>query len=167
MHGVRWQARLVFFVLTFISFSIFAKGTPLQDILAMTEAPEGVVIEIATSDNTGLRWALPKAQDYIKQLRERFPGLPISIVTHGREQFALTKKNQKENQAEHNAVQSLLKDNKVQLHVCGTYAGWRGLTEEDFPDYVDVAAEGPAQVNDYIAVGYVHTVIRAPKKKAN
>lgn len=126
----------------------------------MAEAPEGVVIEIVTSDNAGLGWALPRAQAYVRQLRRRFSGLPIAIVTHGREQFALTTKQQKIQQAEHKVVRSLLQDDKVQVHVCGTYAGWRGLSEEDFPDYVDVAAAGPAQVNDYIAMGYLAIVIR-------
>lgn len=139
----------------------FAKENTLNDILALSESPEGIVIEIVTGDDTGLDWALPKAQKYIKQLRQRFKDLPISIVTHGREQFALTKKNQKSNQPEHKAVRSLIQDSQVQVHVCGTYAGWRGLSEEDFPDYVNVAAAGPAQINDYISLGYLLLVIRS------
>ena len=130
MRGVRWLSILVFCLLTSFSFSTYAKGTSLQTILAMPEAPEGVVIEIVTGDNAGLNWALPRAQDYIKQLRQRFPDLPIAIVTHGREQFALTKSNAKSHQAEHKMVQSLIQDSKVPVHVCGTYAGWRGLTED-------------------------------------
>jgi hypothetical protein len=40
------------------------------------------------------------------------------------------------------------------VHVCGTHAGWYGVTPEDFPDYVDVTTAGPAQINDYEAMGY-------------
>lgn len=152
---------LVIVSLFSLSFTSHAKETSLENILALEEAPEGVVIEIVTGDNAGLSWALPRAQEYVKKLRQRFSDLPVSIVTHGREQFALTKKNQKSNKAEHKTVRSLIQDSKVQVHVCGTYAGWRGLSDEDFPDYVDVAAAGPAQVNDYIAVGYLLLVIRS------
>ena len=133
----------------------------LKQILDLAAAPEGVVIEIITGDNAGLDWALPRSQEYVKQLRRRFKDLPIAIVTHGREQFALTRKNQTAKSKEHQAVRSLLQDNYVQVHVCGTYAGWRGLSKEDFPDYVDVAAAAPAQINDYVALGYLRLVIRS------
>ena len=99
-----------------------------------------MVIEIVTGDSIGLSWALPESQEYVSQLRQRFKDLPIAIITHGSEQFALTRKNQASNKKEHKAVRSLIQDSNVQVHVCGTYAGWRGLSDEDFPDYVDVAA---------------------------
>ena len=82
-------------------------------------------------------------------------------MTHGREQFALTQKKQASNQAEHQIVKSLTQDEHIPVHVCGTYAGWRGLHPEDFPAYVDVAAAGPAQINDYKSLGYLLLVIRS------
>jgi len=45
--------------------------------------------------------------------------------------------------------------NNIQLHVCGTYAAWNNVSEEEFPDYVDVTAAGPATINDYISLGYI------------
>lgn len=142
-----------------LSLTVFATEYTLNDVLALSSEPDGVVIEIVTGDADGLVWALPMAQDYIKQLRARFPDLPVAVVTHGREQFALSLKNQSGNEAAHANVRSLIEDSKVPVHVCGTYAGWRGLTEEDFPDYVNVSAAGPAQINDYKAVGYLPIVI--------
>ena len=47
----------------------------------------------------------------------------------------------------------------MDVHVCGTHAGWFDVLPEDFPDYVDVAAAGPAQVNDYRALDYVLIVL--------
>lgn len=134
----------------------------INELLAAPTAPEGVVIEIVTGSAQGLDWALPKARDYVKQLRQRFPDLHIAIVTHGKEQFALTKKDQKSQAKVHSITQQLVKDDKVPVHVCGTYAGWKGLATEDFPSYVDVAAAGPAQINDYIALGYSHIKISRP-----
>lgn len=142
-----------------LSLPVLGKDYTLNEVLALPTEPDGVVIEIVTGDADGLSWALPRAQDYIKQLRGRFAELPIAIVTHGREQFALTEKNQKTSETAHNNVRSLIQGSEVQVHVCGAYAGWRGLTEEDFPDYVNVSASGPAQINDYKAVGYLPIVI--------
>ncbi len=155
-HKSVWTVLLAMFVMVRAG-SILANPT-IESIVAEELAPAGVVIEIVMADGAGLSWALPKAQDYIKRLRARFPGMPIAIVSHGNEQFALTKKNQVSGQPIHSLTQSLVKDG-VDVHVCGTYAGWRGLTEDDFPDYVNVSAAGPAQINDYRALDYRHVVI--------
>ena len=53
----------------------------------------------------------------------------------------------------------LVTDRDVDIHVCGTHAGWFDVLPEDFPDYVDVSATGPAQVNDYRALDYVLIVL--------
>jgi intracellular sulfur oxidation DsrE/DsrF family protein len=152
---------IALFLLLIDSVSAGANENTLTQLLALPSAPPGVVIEIDTSDEEGLSWALPQAQEAVAQLRAKFNALPIAIVTHGREQFALTQKRQSGHQAEHRIVQSLTKDNHVAVHVCGTHAERRGVSPEDFPAYVDVAAEGPAQINDYQALGYVLLVIRS------
>lgn len=156
------KVMLAIFLLV-LPLSAFGKGYALSEVLALSSQPDGVVIEIVTGDSEGLSWALPRAQDYIKQLRLRFPDLPVAVVTHGQEQFALSRKNQSISETAHTNVRSLIEDSKVPVHVCATYAGWRGLTEEDFPDYVNVSASGPAQINDYKAVGYLLIVINREK----
>jgi intracellular sulfur oxidation DsrE/DsrF family protein len=135
-----------------------SESVTLDEVLALQEEPDGVVIEIVTGSADALKWALPESQNYITELKKRFPDMPIAIVTHGREQFALTRKNQDGNKKVHSLTQALKKQG-IQLHVCGTYAGWEGLTDEDFPEYVDVSAAGPAQINDYKAVGFLHIII--------
>lgn len=148
-----------------LSFSVHASSVTKQidDIVKMDKEPEGVVFEIVTGKDDGLEWALPHTKAHIDKLRARFPNMPVAIVTHGREQFALQKKKQGDKPKVHDLTQQLVKDG-VTLHVCGTYAGWKGLTEEDFPEYVNVAAAGPAQINDYTAVGFIKIVIKKPEK---
>ncbi|MDZ7804893.1 DsrE family protein [Thiohalophilus sp.] len=131
----------------------------ITNILQQTEPPEGIVFEIITADSEGLSWALPLARSYIEQLREQFPALPIAVVSHGQEQFALQTGKSDQQPAVHKQVQSLT-GGDIPVYVCGTYAGWRGLSDEDFPDYVNVAAAGPAQVNDYVSLGYTRVLIR-------
>ena len=126
----------------------------LDQILALKEAPTGVVIEIVKSGASDLEELLPRIQSATVQLRKRFPDLPVAVVSHGQEQFALTTENKTSEDPAHDLVEELVKKNDVDVHVCGTHAGWYGVEPEDFPDYVDVAATGPAQINDYEALGY-------------
>lgn len=125
----------------------------VDDIIKLKQPPAGVVIEIVTWGGDNLEWALPRAKAFISKLRAKHPKLPVAIVTHGAEQFALTKDETKDNKEVHQLVKSLGNDD-VPIHVCETFAGWRGLSADDFPKYVNVSAAGPAQVNDYIAIGY-------------
>ncbi len=130
-----------------------AASDPVAHLLARDAAPAGVVFEIVSGDADYLETTLPVAHDVARRLRERFPGLDVVIVTHGREQFALLSREADASPQVHAKVQSLVADD-VKVHVCGTYAGWRGHSPEDFPAYVDVAEAGPAQINDYRALGY-------------
>ena len=150
---------LYLLLVSLLSLSTGAYASGIKSILKLTTPPDGVVIEIVTHDDDALEWALPKAQHYVQQLRQRFPELSIAIVTHGQEMFAMLKSETDNYQPLHKNVQSLVKEQDVELHVCGTYAGWKGQVEEDFPEYVNVAAAGPAQINDYIALGYRLIVI--------
>lgn len=136
--------------------------SPIDPVLQAKQAPPGVVFEIATGNNDSLSWALPLVKQYIGQIRQRFPETHIAVVTHGREMFALQKHSTQQSSTPVQSLTRQLIANGVSLHVCGTYAARRGLSEEDFPEYVNVAAAGPAQINDYIAVGYVHVKIRQP-----
>jgi len=146
---------LIFSSLFFTQITYAADANEqIEEILSFKEAPAGVVFEIVTGESNSLEWALPETQNYIKELRARFPKLDIAIVTHGNEQFALQKSKQEKFNKVHSLTQQLTQKDNVPLHVCGTYAGWRGVSEEAFPDYVDVAAAGPATINDYIALGY-------------
>lgn len=153
------QLTLIFVLILsnlFFTSAIFASDVnkTIEHILSLQQAPIGVVFEIVTGDENSLNWALPKTQKYIKKLRARFPKLDIAIVTHGNEQFALQTKNNKKFKQIHSLTQQLVKQDNVPLHVCGTYASWRNVTEEEFPEYVDVTAAGPATINDYISLGY-------------
>lgn len=131
----------------------------ITKLLTQDKAPPGVVFEIVTGDAAGLDWAVPQVANYAKRLRERFPKLEIAIVTHGQEMFAL-QKNQKAVAPEaHAGIEQLVKAQNIPVHVCETYAGWRGISAEAFPDYVNVSPAGPTQVKLYMELGYVRVKI--------
>lgn len=141
---------LTLFCLTGVAM---ADANPVAHLLARDARPPGVVFEIVSGDKDYLEETLPLAHAAARRLRQRFPGLDVVIVTHGREQFALLSSETGTSPRVHAKVRSLVADD-VRVHVCGTFASWRGHVPEDFPDYVDVAAAGPAQINDYRALGY-------------
>jgi len=136
-------------------------SSKVDKILAQKDEPFGVVFEIVTGKGDSLSWALPTVNGYIVKLRKKFPDIDVAIVTHGSEQFALTKKMAGKQKKIHSLTQQLNKQG-VQLHVCETHASWKGLSPEDFPDYVDVATTGPAQVNNYTEIGYALVVVSSP-----
>jgi len=132
----------------------------IQDVLALEEPPPGIIFEVVGSDRNALQWAVPRVRDYAQRLRARFPNLHVAVVSHGQEQFALMSAKRSEFTALHDMVQQMTEGEDIQLHVCETYAGWKGVGAEEFPDYVDVAAAGPAQINDYRKLGYVHILLK-------
>ena len=136
-----------------------ADTVTVDEILSRPAPPEGVVFELV-GDATALRRMLPRVRDDIARLRRKFPRLPVAVVSHGREQFALTKDRAAAEAEVHRITRSLVQDRDVAVHVCGTYADWHGVAPEDFPDYVDVAPAGPAQINLYKELGYAHVEVK-------
>lgn len=129
-------------------------ATDVDTLLEEKHAPDGVVFEIVSDDEGLLEDLLPSVKSDIDKLQARFPGLPIAIVTHGKEQFDLTVKNQSAAPRTHTLVKQLTESDVVDVHVCGTHAGWYGVTPEAFPDYVDVTAAAPTLIDDYEEMGY-------------
>lgn len=131
-----------------------AWSTDVETLLAEKQAPYGVVFEIVSGEPGLLKKLLPDLKADIIKLRDRFPELPVAIVTHGNEQFDLLTENSSSETVTHSLVEELVRSNDVDVHVCGTHAQWKNKTPEDFPDYVNVSATGPAQIKDYVSLGY-------------
>lgn len=140
-------------ILLFITAQILNAAT-VEDILALKEAPDGVVYEIVSKPDS-LTTHLPKIRADIVKLRSKFPDLQVAVVTHGSEQFALTKANKNNFSQAHSVAEALVKEDGVNVHICETHASWRDISAEDFPDFVQVSESGPVQVHDYVQLGYV------------
>ena len=139
--------------------SACAAPLTLDALLARPMAPAGVVFEIVDRDPGALEVALPWVREAAQRLKARHPGLPMALVTHGQEMFALQTTQRAGNPAIHQMVESLSRDQGIPVHVCETYAGWRGLAPEHFPAYIDVAPSGPSQIRNYEALDYVRVVV--------
>lgn len=126
----------------------------VDEIISLTQAPAGVVFEIISGDTDRLVSLVPRLRQESERLRARFQGLSIAIVTHGAEQFALTIDKTDRYGQLHSLVKQLTTSDDIPVHVCGTHASWYDIPPEAFPDYVDVAAVGPAQARQYVELGY-------------
>jgi intracellular sulfur oxidation DsrE/DsrF family protein len=132
-----------------------SSDTEVGALLAGGKPPPGVVFEIVSGDPRALEWAVPKVAGYTEKLRARFPELPIAVVTHGNEQFALKLDAESRFVGLHEQVRQLSTRENVPVHICATYAGMKGVAPEAFPKYVDVAPSGPSQIRSYRDLGYV------------
>ncbi|MES9830561.1 MAG: hypothetical protein ABW201_20100 [Candidatus Thiodiazotropha sp.] len=154
--------RLFSLILLLSLSSLSVADAQIDRLLEADEAPVGVVFEVIEDDDDALGWALPKITRLSAQLRKRFPELPIAVVSHGTEQFGLLADEAEGLMAPIHAKARQLRDDDIDLHVCGVHAGWDGYTPEDYPAYVDVSPSGPAQIRDYRNLGFVLIVLQGP-----
>ncbi len=153
---------LIILTLLLSSVTHAADHPLITQLLAQDKTPPGVVFEIVTGDPKALSWAVPQVADYAKRLREHFPKLEIAVVTHGQEMFALQTDKRGASPEVHAEIEQLVKEQHIPVHVCETYAKWRGIGAEAFPDYVNVAPAGSTQVKTYMELGYMLIKISAP-----
>jgi len=146
--------RIILVIAFFHASNTLAGDLSVEHILKQKQPPPGVVFEIVSGQANLLETLLPELKKDINRLRKRFPDISIAIVTHGIEQFALTTNNSKKSKKTHSLVKELVNENKIEVHVCETFASWQDISAEDFPDYVDVSPTGPAQINDYLELDY-------------
>jgi intracellular sulfur oxidation DsrE/DsrF family protein len=137
--------------------------TTLDQLLNQPPPPTGVVFEIVQGQESALEWALPEVKKNAARLRAAFPNVKLAVVSHGKEEFALLADNAGKYGEVHKQVKSLTQQDDITVHVCGTHASWYDRQPEDFPSYVNVSPAGPAQINDYRALGYAVVRIIKPK----
>ncbi|WP_299877802.1 DsrE family protein [uncultured Cocleimonas sp.] len=139
--------------------SVTQDSLQIAEILSHTKSPDGIVFELIGSENNDyLPNALEKIETYKKQLQAKFPELDIAVVSHGAEQFKLTKNKASKSMKSHTLVQRLVAAD-VPVYICETHANWRGVTPEDFPEYITTTPQGPTQIRQYQELGYTLVVV--------
>ena len=146
-------ASLFFILLLPVNAQAFEE---LKILLKETKAPAGVVIEITSGDPLYLEKIIPEVRADIALLQKKFNKLPVAIVSHARESLILATKSTDEHKELHNQIKDLSDKTNTTIHVCGTYASWFNISENEFPEYINVSPAGPVQVDDYVELGYIH-----------
>ncbi len=156
---------LVLLLLTVMALpGVRAAGLDTPDmhrLFAREEAPPGVVVELIEWQDNSWQWATPLLIELRERLRQRWPDTDLAIVSHGGEQFQLTREQRGQQPRALAQLQGLVEDG-VDLFVCGTHSSWRDVPQEAYLDFVQVAPSGPARINDYVDLGYVHIRLDRP-----
>ena len=100
---------LFLFSFYFFSFSVAASDRQeVDEILALEEAPVGVLFELIGRENGKyLPEGLSKVDAYKIELKQKFKDIKVAVVTHGAEQFELTKENAVAQSKTHDLVQRI------------------------------------------------------------
>lgn len=150
----------IFSLFCFFSFSVAASDKQEVDkIIALEKSPVGVLFELIGGENGKyLPDGLTKVEAYKVQLKKKFPDIKVAVVTHGAEQFELTKENAIKQSKTHDIVKRITAED-VPVHVCSNHASWRGKTEKDFPSYVLALSGAGSQMKEYQDQGYIRVTI--------
>ncbi len=151
---------LLIFSLPVLQASEF-RNDEVDALLAADVEPDGVVFEIISWEDNTWDWAAPMLSAFTMRLRNRFPELDIALVSHGNELFDLALEQENLSRPAMQSLQNLSDDN-VDIHVCGSFAKYKHLGNNDFLPFVDVSPSGPAQINDYIKLGFMRILLEAP-----
>jgi hypothetical protein len=142
-----------------LGLDAFSDASSMNDIMKMTETPVGVVFDVYSSDDATLQWALPEIQQHVKDLRDKFPGIRLAIVSHGLEELSLMKQYDQDYPDVHVAGKELTKAGDIPLHVDGQFAIAHGVAANQFLEFVTVSDSGQQQVETYKNEGYLRVLI--------
>ncbi|UQB41441.1 DsrE family protein [Thiomicrospira microaerophila] len=158
--------RIVIACLMVFSFNISASVSsmslhPMVESLVSNQIePNGVVLEIESLSASAMTGYADFVQMQVDALRQAFANLDIVIVSHGRELAEFAKPQQDEPTSSLlQQFETMTSSQGVTVHVCAVVAGWSGIAEQDFAQFIDVSASGEAQINDYRALGYEIIII--------
>jgi len=135
-------------------YALPALAQTVDDVLSRETPPPGIVFEFSGNEEAALETALPRLWGDVARIRERFPGVPVEVVSHGLELLSLSRENAFFYPAAHEAARALHTAG-ITLTVCGAYADDFDLGREDFPAYVDVVPSAPAHRDNLIALDYL------------
>lgn len=135
----------------------------LTQILSSEQVPKGVVFDVASDDKEGLSWVVPMVKSYSRQLRKKFPGIKLALVSHGVEQFQLTRNNIQRYVSAHRKVQKLISEEEIKFHICAYNASNSGVKRSEFVTFVDIVERAPEQIEKYQTQGYVVLKLTRPE----
>jgi intracellular sulfur oxidation DsrE/DsrF family protein len=144
---------VLFLFLPIVSQATEYKNYEVSQIIQSAEMPEGIVFELITFEEDAWQWVAPMLEALTTQLRQKFPEIEIALVSHGSEMFDLATRENRHSQPEIKQLASI-SDSGVDIHVCGNFASYQQLGDDDFLKFVDVAPSAPTQLNDYLNLGF-------------
>lgn len=139
------------------SHEVIAEDLPeLDEIYELLDAgrPAGVVFLVMDHDEEAYLWVLPRVERYAQMLRDKWPDIPLTLLSHGDEIFSLLSRNESEYASFHTRIGELGTNDNIKVQVCGAYASLSGMDESEFADIVEVVPSVTARITDYRQIGY-------------
>lgn len=109
---------------------------------------------VMEQDPEALEWVLPRVTHYTRQLHSRWKDLPVIVLSHGDEMFALQEEYRALYPEIHRQARDLVEDQQVDFMVCGAFASLEDVPPSAFPDFIDVVPFGPAEIENYRQLDY-------------
>jgi intracellular sulfur oxidation DsrE/DsrF family protein len=132
----------------------YPESGEIAELLSARSPPPGLFFNVMEYDADALEWVTVRLKQYVHRLRAQYPDLPIAVVSHGNEMFALRSDDRWLYPEVHERVQTLVERDDVIFHVCGANAAVNGVDQSEFPQYVDVVPLATSQIRDYREFGY-------------
>ncbi len=130
------------------------EASDIREIVTADTPPAGIIFTLREYEDDALEWVLPRVASYLTTIHKKFPDLPVAMLSHGDELMAASTDQIPEFRSMHRLLRQLIDEQGLVFHICESAASMNGLDEADFPDYVSVVPYGPAQVENYLALGY-------------
>ena len=111
--------------------------------------PAGVLLLVMEHDEEALQWVLPRVIRYVGQLRAKWRELPVVLLSHGDEMFALRSEYDALYPGIHQMARELVENQGVLFNVCEAWASNEGVAWDEFPDFIDVVPFAPAEIENY------------------
>jgi hypothetical protein len=83
-----------------------------------------------------------------------WPKLPVVLISHGDEMFALRSEYQLVYPEIHKMARRLVEEQELLFNVCEAWASNEGVVWTEFPRFVDVVPFAPAEIENYRALEY-------------
>ena len=128
--------------------SLYPEQGEIDRLLSGPE-PAGVLLLVMEHDEEALQWVLPRVIHYTGQLQGKWRELPIVLLSHGDEMFALRSEYGVLYPGIHKMARDLVENRGVVFNVCESWASNEGVAWDEFPDFIDVVPFAPAEIENY------------------
>lgn len=125
----------------------------VRDMVRM-KRPDGVAFLVMDHDIEAYSWVLPRLEHYLRIIRDKWPDMPIAVISHGDEIFSLLWDKEEKYKEFHDKIRTLVMEDGIAFQVCGAFAALSGVDASEFADFVDVVPSAPTQISDYRFMGY-------------
>lgn len=137
-----------------INATLASTEDDVRELISNSSDVDGIVFEVLEFEARTWDWASDMIEKSSLLLKEYDSEIDIVVVSHGMDQFQLTKKAKILQEQSISLLENMVKNNTLSVSVCGAHSNMYGISEAAYISRVDVVDSGPATINDYRNLGY-------------